>query len=161
MLSMPVNQLDIIINDLKQCFDGRPWYGDSLMGKLNTLDWQYVNERRYGNKSIAVLVRHMLNWRVFVLKKLEGDFEYDLVIDGPNDWTEVNISKEEEWEGLRSELQQTQEAILHILSNSSDDLLTQKVPGKKYTFGNVLPSISQHDIYHLGQIAMLYNMAKS
>lgn len=155
------HKIATIIHDLEECFDGRPWYGDSLMGKLDSLDWQYVNERRYGKKSIAVLVRHILNWRVFVLKKLEGDFEYDLVIDGPNDWTQVNITTKEEWEGLKSELKQTQEDILGILSNSSDDLLEQKVPGKKYTFGNVLPSIAQHDIYHLGQIAMLYTMGKS
>ncbi|WP_299532583.1 DinB family protein [Ulvibacterium sp.] len=158
---MSTSKLITIQHDLKECFNGRPWYGDSLMGKLDSLDWQLVNERRYGKKSIAVLVRHILNWRVFVLKKLEGDFEYNLIIDGPNDWTEVSISKEEEWVGLKWELQQTQEAILHILSNSSDDLLAQKVPGKKYTFGNVLPSIAQHDIYHLGQIAMLYAMGKS
>ncbi|WP_282159626.1 DinB family protein [Ulvibacterium marinum] len=155
------HKIATIVHDLEECFDGRPWYGDSLMGKLDSLDWQYVNERRYGKKSIAVLVQHILNWRVFVLKKLEGDLDYDLIIDGPNDWTEVNITTKEEWEGLKSELKQTQEDILGILSNSSDDLLEKKVPGKKYTFGNVLPSIAQHDIYHLGQIAMLYTMGKS
>ncbi len=158
---MSNQKIKTIVHDLKECFDGRPWYGDSLMGKLDSLDWKHVNERRYGTKSIAVLVRHILNWRVFVLKKLEGDLDYDLIIDGPNDWTEVNITTNEEWEGLKSELKRTQEAILHILSNRSDDLLEEKVPGKKYTFGNVLPSIAQHDIYHLGQIAMLYTMGKS
>lgn len=158
---MSNQKINAIVHHLRECFEGRPWYGDSLMGKLDSLDWQYVNERRYGKKSIAVLVRHIINWRVFVLKKLEGDLEYDLIIDGPNDWTEINIPNEGEWEALKSELKRTQEAILHILSKSSDDLLEKKVPGKKYTFGNVLPSISQHDIYHLGQIAMLYAMGKS
>lgn len=42
-----------------------------------------------------------------------------------------------------------------------DVLREQKVPGKKYTFGNVLPSIAQHDIYRLGQIAMLNAMQGS
>jgi len=55
-------------------------------------------------------------------------------------------------------LQQTQNDLLEILSDATEELLEKKVPGKKYTFGKVLPSIAQHDIYHLGQIAMLNAM---
>ncbi|MEM9141886.1 MAG: DinB family protein [Bacteroidota bacterium] len=148
-------KLNYIIAHLKQCFDGRPWYGNALIPVLEGIPWEKTNERVYGKKSIAVLVRHIINWRFFVLKKLQGDVEYDLIIDGPNDWSEVHISGEGDWSALLAELRETQQGILDELSGETDEILERKVPGKPYTFGDVLPSLSQHDIYHLGQIAML------
>ncbi|MBT8314767.1 MAG: DinB family protein [Maribacter sp.] len=156
-----MGKLDYIINDLKECFEGKPWYGDSIMKKLEAVDWRIVNDQDYGNKSIAVLVQHMINWRIFVLKKLQGDADYDIIIDELNDWTQVHIKNEQEWNLLKQEIRNTQNKIVEYLSAFTDDLLDKKVPGKKYTFGPILQSIIQHDIYHLGQIAMLNAKTKS
>jgi uncharacterized damage-inducible protein DinB len=115
----------------------------------------------YGTKSIAVLLRHIINWRVFVIKKLKGDADYDIIIDELNDWDQIKINHEKEWGQLKQEIRETQKEILELLVNCNNDLLDELVPGKKYTFGPILQSISQHDIYHLGQIAMLNAKAKS
>ena len=149
------NRLDYIIADLKECFDGKPWYGDSVMKKLDAVDWRCVNDQIYGNKTMAILVQHMINWRIFVLKKLQGDAVYDIIIDELNDWTQIHISNEQEWNLMKQEIRNTQKELLELLANCTDELLDEKVPGKKYTFGPILQSIAQHDIYHLGQIAML------
>lgn len=148
-------QLQFIIENLIDSFDGKPWYGVSVMKKLEAIPWEKVNDKIYGDKSIAVLVKHIINWRVFVLKKLEGDAAYDLIIDGPTDWTLVHIKGKQDWEKLKQELVDTQTHILSLLNKADDELLSRKVPGKEYTFGKILISIAQHDIYHLGQIAML------
>ncbi len=148
-------KLAYIINELKECFDGKPWYGDSVMKKLDSIDWNIVNKTDYGSKSIAVLLQHMINWRIFVLKKLQGDEVYDIIIDGPTDWSGILIEKEQDWINLKKELKGTQKDLLAFLSGCDDELLDKVVPGKKYTFGPILQSIGQHDIYHLGQIAML------
>ena len=153
-----VTELEHIINNLKECFDGKPWYGISLMEKLEAVPWEIVNDKKYSSKSIAVLVQHIINWRIFLLKKLEGDAAYDLKIDGPNDWTDVHISSEKEWNELKQHLRETQSALLEKLADATKELLERKVPGKNYTFLPILTSISQHDIYHLGQIAMLNAM---
>ena len=154
-------QLKSIISNLEDCFDGKPWYGDSVMKKLNQINWEIVNEKIYGNKTIAVLLKHMINWRVFVLKKLEGDVVFNIVIDGENDWDEVHIANQEEWNALLQDLRTTQQNLLQNLALETDGLLNQKVPGKEYTFGPILTSIAQHDIYHLGQIAMLNSISKN
>ena len=148
-------QLSYIITDLKECFDGKPWYGDSVMKKLDAVDWQCVNDQNYGSKTIAILVQHIINWRIFVLKKLQGDAVYDIIIDELNDWTEVYVNNEQEWNLMKQEIRNTQKELLEFLENCTDELLDETVPGKKYTFGPILQSIAQHDIYHLGQIAML------
>jgi len=154
-------EFEHIINNLKECFDGKPWYGISMMKKLDSISWEIVNDRKYSSKSIAVLVQHIINWRVFLLKKLEGDAGYDLKIDGPNDWTTIHINSPEEWTNLKKELTQTQNELLAKLALASEETLAQQVPGKNYTFLPILTSISQHDIYHLGQIAMLDTMMKA
>ena len=158
---MQKNRLQYIVHNLKECFDGSPWYGDAMMKKLDAIQWQYVNEAIYGEKTIAVLVQHIINWRIFVLKKLQGDAGYDLKIDSPEDWSLIQIDHPSEWEELKRKLRETQHEILSILSVSDDTLLQEVVPGKKYHFGNVLESLYQHDIYHLGQIAMLNAIRKS
>lgn len=154
-------ELQIIINNLKTAFDENPWYGPSMMSKLTEISWQIVNDKTYGSKSIAVLLQHVINWRIFVIKKLEGDEAYDIVIDGENGWDEIKIANSSEWEALKAKIQETQSQLGQILSSKTDALLKQKVPGKNYNFGPILVSITQHDIYHLGQIAMLNAMKKS
>ncbi len=151
-------QLEIIVNNLKDSFDGKPWYGLSVMEKLNAVPWQIVNDKVYGEKSIAILVHHIMNWRIFVLKKLEGDLQFNIVIDGKNDWDAVHIKSPEEWNFLKQKLQSTQDNLIQKLSQETDELLNKQVPGKDYFFGPILISIAQHDIYHLGQIAMLNSM---
>ena len=149
------SQLRPIIENLIECFDGKPWYGVSVMEKLEAISWDCINEKKYGNKSIAVLVQHIINWRIFVLKKLEGDANYNIEMDGDMDWTSVHIKNQDEWEGLKQQLIETQTKILSILNAVDDVILLKQVPGKDYTFTPILTSIAQHDIYHLGQIAML------
>ena len=148
-------KLEFIINDIKECFDGKPWYGDSVMKKLEAIDWRIVNNQVYGDKTIAILLQHIINWRIFVIKKLQGDAFYDIIIDTLNDWTPQQVNNEQEWQLMLLKIRDTQKEILELLANRSDDLLDELVPGKKYTFGPILQSVSQHDIYHLGQIAML------
>ena len=153
-------EISIIIHNLKESFNGTPWYGISIMAKLEAISWEIVNKETYGSKTIAVLVQHIINWRIFILKKLEGDLNYDIIIDGENDWDKVRIENREEWDFLKQKLQNTQDSLIDRLSQESDELLQKRVPGKAYPFGPILTSIAQHDIYHLGQIAMLNAMHK-
>lgn len=155
------SQLETIASNLVEVFNGAPWYGKSVIEKLNEIPWSIVNEKTYGTKTIAVLIQHMINWRIFVLKKLGGDLKFNIVIDGENDWDAVHISNSEEWEALKAKLQTTQDNLLQKLSQETDAILQKKVPGKDYAFGPILTSIAQHDIYHLGQIAMLNAMQRS
>ena len=153
-------ELEHIIHNLKECFDGKPWYGISMMEKLNAIPCEIVNNEKYKSKSIAVLVQHVINWRIFLLKKLDGDADYDLKIDSPEDWSEVYVKDQQEWDALKIKLVESQENLLGKLAVETEELLKKQVPGKKYTFLPILTSISQHDIYHLGQIAMLKAMHK-
>lgn len=155
------HKLNYIIEELSTVFDGKPWYGNAVLKILKDIDWRNVNDTKYTDKSIAVLLKHMINWRVFVIKKLQGNDTYDIIIDELNDWTMVTIQNEEEWLQLLKEMTSTQQELLGTLAACDDQILVKKVPGKDYDFGSILPSIAQHDLYHLGQIAMLNATYKS
>lgn len=150
-----------ILENLKSSFDGTPWYGMPVMEKLNQIPWDIVNEETYGSKTIAVLVKHIINWRIFVIRKLEGDEAFNIVIDGENDWDRITIADQGEWNSLKRQLQDTQDSLIQKLAQETDAVLDRKVPGKDYAFGPILISVAQHDIYHLGQIAMLNAMLGS
>jgi len=155
------HKLNYIIEELSTVFDGKPWYGNAVLKILNDIDWRIVNDTKYTDKSIAVLLKHMVNWRVFVIKKLQGNETYDIIIDEANDWTKLSVHNEEEWLQLLKEIVNSQEQLLNILATHDDQILLKKVPGKDYDFGSILPSIAQHDLYHLGQLAMLNVTYKS
>ncbi|MCJ7466791.1 MAG: DinB family protein [Maribacter sp.] len=128
--------------------------------KLKAIDWHIVNEKKYGTKSIAVLLGHMIRWRIFVIKKLKGDEVFAIQIDGPSDWPEIRIGTAKEWDDLLGELKETQNTLLRILSLQTDELLERKVPGENFSFRFLLEGIIQHDLYHLGQIALLNSQYK-
>ena len=151
-----------LLNGIHESFDGSPWYGISVMEKLNGVDSQSVNViPQNGKKSVAQLLGHMINWRVFVLKKLQGNADFDIEMNSEADWPKIEIKNEEEWDELRNELQRTQIKLVKFLNNCDDGWLETKVPGKDYNFHYLIKGIPQHDIYHLGQIGLLYGILKS
>lgn len=147
---------------LKQVFEGNPWFGDALIVKLNTIDFTLVNQKLPNSKnSIAIIVQHLINWRAFVIKKLEGDEVFDIEMNSEDDWTNVVVENLAQWEALLDELVRTQTTITSILDTENNPLfLEQMVLGRTYNFDYLLEGLIQHDIYHFGQIGFLYAYLK-
>lgn len=149
-------EIQALINRLQMAFDGKPWYGDALWDVLERIDLTVLNLRPPNAKnSIARLLQHVVNWRLFVLKKLEADADFDIEINSKEDWPEVWISSKEEWETLKDRLKDTQLKMIDLLSLKEDDFLQKIVLGKPYTYRFLIEGIIEHDIYHLGQMALL------
>jgi uncharacterized damage-inducible protein DinB len=150
-----------IIQRLSEVFAGEPWYGTSLMGVLETIPYGLIlTQCEPSGNSIARLVRHMLNWREFAIKKLEGDKVFDIELNTEADWTDLNIKNESEWRELCAQFGKSQEKIIRLMMEKSDGHLTEKVPGKLYDFRFLIEGLIQHDIYHLGQIALIHRLLK-
>lgn len=140
---------------------GSPWYGESVMEKLERLDYQMVNKVPTGlSNSIARLVKHMISWRQFAIEKLKGNDAYDIRLNTPDDWPEVNIQTEEQWRHLLQELHATQDQLFSQLRARNEEDLEQPCHGKSYSLGFLVDGILQHDVYHLGQIALLDKMLR-
>jgi uncharacterized damage-inducible protein DinB len=145
-----------IIQRLKESFDGEPWYGTSLTGVLAAIPFRHVTIKcEPSQNNIARLVTHMLNWREFAIKKLQGDGRFDIELNSNADWPESGIKNESEWNSLCQRLTESQETIIFLLSKIDETGLSKQVPGKLYDFRFLIEGLIQHDIYHLGQIALI------
>lgn len=148
-----------LIMKLEEAFDGQPWYGDPLMSKLESIDYKIVNLRPSPSRnSIARLVQHIVTWRTFAMKKLQGDAAFDVTPE--TDWTGIEINTAAEWKLLLDKLRETQKTIVDRLSATDEAFLVQQVPGRKYDYQYMIEGIMQHDIYHLGQIGLIVKIAE-
>jgi uncharacterized damage-inducible protein DinB len=155
------NTIKQLIFKLQESFDGTPWFGESLMTKLNSVDFNIVNCQPFPSlNSISRLVQHIINWRIFVIRKLQDDREFDIELNDANDWTEVHINNDQAWSQLKTSLQDTQQKIIDLLSAKDNVFLMQKVPGRQYDYQYLIEGLVQHDIYHLGQIGLVKKLAE-
>ena len=157
------NKIEKLIYTSIESFEGNPWLGDSLMRKLNSIDYNIVNRKLpNSNNSIAIIVQHIINWRIFMLKKLEGNHSFDIELNSDEDWTEITIKNKFEWNELLKNLKTTQKMLIKILKDKSDDKFLDKItPGRDYTFEYLIEGIIQHDTYHCGQIGLIYSTLKT
>ena len=158
------NKIEMLVHTIKESFNGRnPWFGDSLINKLNKIDYRIVNiTLTDSNNSIAMIIQHLINWRVFAIEKMNKNQAFDIKINSTNDWTKINIDSETEWTELLSKLISTQNKIIALLEELMvNNHLNDKVSGKDYSFEHLINGIIQHDIYHLGQIGLLHKQIKN
>lgn len=145
-----------LTNLLEQTFDGNPWFGDSIMAKLASIKAELANQiPPNGSKSVAMLVKHIINWRFFAIEKLSGNDQFNIEMNSKEDWSAVLIHSEEDWETLLQELKHTQKELLSLIGSLSDQDLNRQVPGREYDFQYLVEGIIQHDVYHLGQIGVV------
>lgn len=147
-------EISRIIEQLKETYEGNPWFGRSAKALLSEVDEEtaLINLNRQHN--IVELLWHMVNWREFVISHLAPSGK-KLAWFEEHDWQELNKENRQLWhEGLQR-LQQTQETLLQLLTQKNDSLLEKNVSERKYNYRTLLNGIIQHDVYHLGQIAFI------
>lgn len=143
-------EIERIVRQLEKTFDGKPWYGFSMMEILTGIDPQIVNLRQGATHSIIELVLHMSSWRMFAIKRLQGDNTFEVS-------PEMNFPIKRTWEDALEALRKSQQALVEAAKGFPAHRLGELVPSKtqKYTYYTLLHGIIQHDIYHLGQIAFI------
>ena len=147
------DELDRIKRQLEKAWDKQPWYGTSIMGILKDVNTSIVH-KKIGPHSIIILLLHMAMWRRYVTRKLVGDDEFKVT-------EELNFREPpatpESWTKALREFEESQKALSAAIGNFSPERLHEVVPAAshKYTWYTLLHGIIQHDVYHLGQIALL------
>ena len=144
-----------IIHLLKDVYDGTPWHGPSIKSVLNDLQ-ENESRRAFGEShEIIQILGHMVAWREFVIKKLDGDETFD--IDDSNNFPDLSPG---DWKSLLNLFEQTQSILIRLLEPLHDEMLMLQVPGRKYDWGKMIYGLLHHDLYHLGQISLLKKYGK-
>lgn len=147
------NEIQRIKGLLRHIYFGPAWHGPAVMEVIADLPVEKLTRRIEKSNNIAELVYHMASWRIYAIKKLEGDVDYD--VDDETNFLKLDHVSEKEWEILLDRLESSQEKLAHILEAIPESKLMEKVPGRQYNFYFLLHGIIQHDLYHLGQIVLL------
>ena len=132
---------------IERSFDQQPWYGPSVVETLKDITPQSAFNRLPNSHSIIELVCHMTSWRNFVSDQLMGNARE--VSD------DENFPRPGSWDEAFTELKNSQANLLKAMDSFPENRLNDKVPLREYRFHFMLNGIVQHDIYHVGQIALL------
>jgi uncharacterized damage-inducible protein DinB len=146
-----------IIDLLNDTYESeQAWHGPSVVEVLRGVTSRMADKVVIPNThSIAEIVFHMTTWRIFTVRKLQGDINFDIRTKEKN-WKKFNHFDEFEWETLQMELSLSQEELINELEKKTEDkFLEDIVPGRDYSFYTLLHGIVNHDLYHAGQISLL------
>jgi len=138
---------------IKSCYAGPAWHGPAVMEVLYELDPAIVGKRINGSHNIIELVHHMASWKQFIIKKLEGDADFDVV--GEINWLPIDEPDIEEWNAALKRLNIIHTELMECLRHKEDSILLEGVPGRSYNYFFLLTGIVNHNLYHLGQIQLL------
>ena len=157
---MKIEEKNRLRAQFRHNFSGPAWHGPSLMEVLEKVPAEHrLNRIDEQGNTIADLVAHITAWRVFAIKKLEGDDNYD--VDAQMNFPDLTNLDEGRWLALLADLKVSQERLLTLLQEIPDNKLMEIVPGREYSFYFLLHGIVQHDLYHAGQMMLLNKSALS
>lgn len=143
-----MTQKEIILRQLQRAFEGPAWHGPSITEILDRVSPDNVNNSFENSHTIIQLIAHMTVWRQFVIDRLVGKNPYEVT-------EEMNFQSPTDLESTKRRLNITQQSLVKAIADFPDDRLREKVPTREYSFQTMLHGILHHDLYHIGQIALL------
>ena len=149
-----LNEVEIVIDLLKTSFDGNAWHGPSFMDTLKDVNAEEARMRPIEwRHTIWELVNHCAYWMDAVTGALEGVEMPSIEPGTEEDWPKTGAT-EKDWIEAKEKLKKSQEALVSALVGFDESCLGSKVPGRSYSYQKMLHGISDHNVYHAGQIAV-------
>jgi uncharacterized damage-inducible protein DinB len=150
-MTAEVNRLE---EQLRRALEGEAWHGPSVLELLAGLSAaQAASHPIAGAHSIWELVLHLRSDYDLVLRRLAGDGRG---LTAAEDWPACPTSTEENWQQTVQELElrnkRLRQAVRSFPDERLDDPLVPEVPYTAYT---QFIGVTQHNLYHAGQIALL------
>ncbi len=150
-MTTDVNRLE---EQLRRALEGEAWHGPSVLELLAGLSAaQAASHPIAGAHSIWELVLHIASDYDLVLRRLAGDGRQ---LTAAEAWPACPASTEENWQQTVQELKRLnrklRQAVQDFPAERLDDLLVPEVPYTAYT---QFIGVTQHNLYHAGQIALL------
>jgi uncharacterized damage-inducible protein DinB len=138
---------------------GEPWHGKSSKALLADITAEEASRRVFeGVQTIWETVHHMLAWTEEVTTRLGGA---GAGTPARGDWPTVTDTSAQAWEATQEALRTARYALLEAVDKSHEEDFYLQVSkaanstGHGVTKAQTLTGLIDHDIYHLGQIAML------
>ncbi|HEX8060509.1 MAG TPA: DinB family protein [Cyclobacteriaceae bacterium] len=148
------------IKNFKQLYESGAWFGDTYMEKLaDVTEKEAFTPPVKGVHTIAELVAHVIYWRSPIIKKLKGQKDYVGSVDSPENWVSLDKLKAKGWKAILNDFSESQKQLTTLLETTKPSFLKEEYsPGNSWDY--VVDGIMQHDVYHLGQLALVKKMIR-
>lgn len=139
---------------LERALEGEAWHGPSVLEVLEGVTaHQAAAHPIAGAHSIWELVLHLCSDYRLVLRRLDGDGSQ---VTASEDWPSTPEPSAENWsESVRTLKQLNAELRRAIVSFPLERLDEPLVPEPPYTAYTQFIGVTQHGLYHAGQMALL------
>lgn len=140
-------------DQLRRAFEGEAWHGPSVLEAIQGVTAEQAAAHPIeGAHSILELVLHLGAGHRLVLRRLNGDGH---PLTHAEDWPPPSSSPHA-WAEAVATLKQLHADLMAAVSAFPEERLDQPiVPEPPYTAFTQFIGITQHDLYHAGQIALL------
>ena len=139
---------------LEQTFEGKPYYGPSVLGTLeNVTAHMAVQKPRRSTHSIWELVTHLtaeLDYARAVLEGTAGPW-----VEGETTWPTITETSDAAWQKAIQDLKKANRALVRAVKQLDDAVLDKNPIRVRGPFYLMLHGTMQHNIYHAGQISLL------
>lgn len=145
-----MNEMQHILTTIKRTFHGAAWHGPAVKEVLKDITAEQALMRLPNTHSIIELAGHMATWRVYVVRKLQGDGTFKVSDD-------TNFPAEKDWAKVLRDLDDSQAQLEQALDKFPEEKLHELVPHSayKHSYYTILHGIVHHDLYHAGQIQLI------
>ncbi|AWV97615.1 DinB family protein [Arcticibacterium luteifluviistationis] len=135
-------------------YHGGAWHGPSILEAIKNITPEEASFKTPTVHTAAELIYHITSWRIFTIKRLQGDSEYQIDNEKKNFGSAPKVD-EFELETLIMELSLSHDELIREIDKIDDKFLSEIVTGSEYDYFTLINGIIHHDIYHSGQINLL------
>jgi DinB family protein len=146
-----------IAYEMASAINGEAWYGDSVRQILDGITAKQAEAHPIPNAhSIWELVVHAEAWVKLAEAAVHGvPIPAWATMPKEMDWPPVTGTGEQAWKLAVSSYFSSHVKMVEAIKTFSDERLEAAVPGRTYSFYHLFQGMTQHAIYHAGQIALL------
>jgi uncharacterized damage-inducible protein DinB len=147
-------ELSRLEDQLGRTLEGEAWHGPSVLEALEGVSAEQAAAHPIaGAHSIWELVLHLCGTYGLVLRRLNGEGRQ---LAESEDWPAVPEPSAENWSDTIRTLKQLNEDLREAVKSFPAERLDQPlVPESPYTAYSQFIGVTQHNLYHAGQIALL------
>ena len=146
-------ELERLEEQLRLSFEGEAWHGPSVLDALDGVTADVASAHPIaGAHSIWELVLHLAGTYSLILRRLNGDAT-DLSPE--EDWPTVEAPTAAKWTAAIDVLRSLNQQLRAAVRSFSKDALDQTIGNRRYSAYTQFIGVTQHDLYHAGQIVLL------
>lgn len=152
--------IEQLSDSFREFYNGDPWFGDNYTRIISDITAEEALALPGNQHSIARILWHMVKWRKALAERLRGNLDFRADVSDTDNWRDISTIDATSWEEAKKQFDALQSVIVSELRMRNDVFLDEEfLPGKKYRWLTI--GVLQHDLYHLGQIALLKSLLRN